>query len=399
MAAIPLSLFELVSSSLLGVRDGDVNGRKQLRSAACAGVALLAAGCAAPARKPQTPTFFPPPPAPPRIQFLVSFSGLKDIEEQSAFNRFVVGEKQDLKVDKPYGVAIYDGKIYVCDTNNSVAVFDLKAKTFGVLQGAVGPGRLTQPLNISIEPDGTKYVTDPGRGQVVVFDRNDEYVKAYGAPGAWRPVDAVALEDRLYVADVQNGLVKVFDKQSGTLLKAIGDKGDPSERLDRPTNLAFDRDGYLYVTDFGRFQVVKFDRDGHFKQTFGRPGDNLGHFARPKGIGLDHDGRLYAVDASFNNVQIFNKEGRLLMFFGESGNQPGGLVLPAKVAIDYDNLRYFQNYIQPNFQVEYLVLVTSQFGERRVSVLAYGKEQGQEYPSDAELLKQLDERRAKDLQH
>jgi DNA-binding beta-propeller fold protein YncE len=329
----------------------------------------------------------------------VSFSGLKDIEEQSSFNRFVVGEKQDLKVDKPYGVAVYDGKIYVCDTNNSVAVFDLQAKTFGVLKGAVGAGRLTQPLNISIEPDGTKYVTDPGRGQVVVFGRDDEYVKAYGAPGAWRPVDAVALEDRLYVADVQNGLVKVFDKQSGALLKTIGDKGDPSERLDRPTNLAFDRDGYLYVTDFGRFQVVKFDRDGHFKQTFGRPGDNPGHFARPKGIALDREGRLYAVDASFNNAQIFNKEGRLLMFFGDSGNQPGGLVLPAKVAIDYDNLRYFQEYAQPNFQVEYLIFVTSQFGDRRVNVLAYGKERGQEYPTDTELLKQLDERRNKELQH
>ena len=372
--------------------------REQLRGFAYAALMVLAAGCAAPLRKQEAPIFFPPPPAPPRIQYLVSFSGLKDIEEQSSFNRFVVGEKQDVKVDKPYGVAIYDGKIYVCDTNNSVAVFDLKAKSFDILKGAAGAGRLTQPLNISIDPDGTKYVTDPGRGQVVAFDRNDEYVKAYGAPGAWRPVDAVPLEGQIYVADVQNGLVKIFDKQSGAMLKAIGDKGDPSERLDRPTNLAFDRDGYLYVTDFGRFQVVKFDRDGHFKAAFGRPGDNLGHFARPKGIALDRDGRLYAVDASFNNVQIFNKEGRLLMFFGESGNQPGGFLLPAKVAIDYDNLRYFQQYVQPNFQMEYLVFVTSQFGDHRVNVLAYGKQHGQEYPSDADLLKALEERRNKDPQ-
>jgi DNA-binding beta-propeller fold protein YncE len=328
----------------------------------------------------------------------VSFSGLKDIEEQSAFNRFVVGEKQDVKVDKPYGVAIYDAKLYVCDTNNSVAVFDLKAKSFGVLKGDAGAGKLRQPLNISIEADGTKYVTDTGRGQVVVFDRNDEYVKALGAPGGWRPVDAVPLADRLYVADVQNGLVKVFDKQSGALLKTIGDKGAPSERLDRPTNLAFDREGYLYVTDFGRFQVVKFDRDGHFKATFGLPGDSVGHFARPKGIALDREGRLYAVDAAFNNVQIFNSDGRLLMFFGEGGNKPGGFLLPAKVAIDYDNLQYFQQYAQPNFRVEYLVFVTSQFGDRRVNVLAYGKEQGREYRSDAQLVRELDERRKKEQQ-
>jgi len=203
-----------------------------------------------------------------------AFSGLKDIEEQSAFNRFIVGEKQDVRVDKPYGVALYQGKMYVCDTNASVVVFDLERKSFGLLKGAVGHGKLTQPVNIRIEADGTKYVADPVRGQVVAFDRNDEYLKAYGAPGAWRPVDAVPLADRVYVADVANGLIKVFDKDSGALLKAFGDKGDPSERLDRPTNLAFDTEGNLYVTDVGRFQVVKYDRDGHFKTTIGS-GDNM----------------------------------------------------------------------------------------------------------------------------
>jgi DNA-binding beta-propeller fold protein YncE len=370
---------------------------KQLLGSVCAALVLAAAACSAPVRKPSAPVFFPPPPAPARIQFLTSLSGLKDVDEQSAFNRFVVGEKQDVKVDKPYGVAVYDGKIYVCDTNNTVAVFDLKRKTFGPMHGAVGPGTLRQPVNISIETDGTKYVADPVRGQIVVFDRNDEYLKAYGVPGAWRPVDAVPLEDRLYVADVGNGLVKVFDKQSGEMIKTIGDKGDPSERLDRPTNLAFDREGYLYVTDVGRFQVVKFDRDGHFKATFGKAGDNLGHFARPKGIALDREGRLYAVDASFNNVQIFNKEGRLLMFFGEGGDKPGGLLLPAQVAIDYDNLPYFRQYVAPNFQVEYLVFVTSQFGSRRVNVLAFGKEPGQNYPTDVEVLKELEERRKEEL--
>ena len=362
------------------------------------GVFCLVVGCGAPARKPQAPVFFPPPPAPPRIQFLTALSGLRDIEEQSAFNRFVVGEIPDVKLDKPYGVAIHDGKIYVCDTNATVLVFDLQNKTFRPLKGALGLGKLNQPVNISIERDGTKYVADPVRGQVVAFDKNEEYLRAYGEPGSWRPVDAVALEDRLYVADVDHGLVKVFDKQSGEMVKTIGDKGAPSERLDRPTNLAFDRDGYLYVADVGRFQVVKFDRDGHFKMTFGKPGDNLGHFARPKGVAVDHDGRLYAVDASFNNVQIFNNDGRLLMFFGDPGNKPGGLTLPAKVAIDYDNLAYFAKFAEPGFEIEYLILVTSQFGDRRLNILAYGREKGKDYPTDTQLLKEIEERRQKALQ-
>jgi len=370
-----------------------VNG---LRGAIWVILALSAAACASPIKKTGPPVFFPAPPALPRIQYLTSFSGLLDIEEQSAFDRLVVGEKEDLRLDKPYGVAIHDGKLYVCDTNATVVVFDLMLKRFEPLKGAIGPGRLLQPVNISIEADGTKYVADPVRGQVVVFDRNDEYVRAYGTPGNWRPVDAVVFEDRLYVADPGNRVIKVFDKQSGDMVKTIGDGEEPSERLDRPTNLAFDDDGDLYVSDVGRFQVVKFDRDGHFKTTFGKAGDNLGHFARPKGIAVDRQGHLYAVDASFNNVQVFNKDGRLLLFFGGGGEQRGDLLLPAKVTLDYDNLEYFQEYIQPGFEAEYLVLVTSQFGERFVNVLAYGQKTGESYPTDEELLELMDERRRKE---
>jgi hypothetical protein len=92
-------------------------------------------------------------------------------------------------------------------------------------------------------------------------------------------------------------------------------------------------------------------------------------------------------------VQIFNKEGRVLMFFGGSGDQPGNFILPAKVTLDFDNLAYFQQFAQPNFQIDYLVLVTSQFGPRLVNVLASGRERGKKYPTDAELLNQIEQRR------
>lgn len=361
-------------------------------------LALAGASCAAPLQQKLTPVFFPPAPAPARIQFLTALNGRKDVESQSSFNRFVAGELTDIRLDKPYGLGIHDGKIYVCDTNASVFVFDLKARTFLQLKGAVGPGRLIQPQNISIEPDGTKYVADPVRGQVVVFDHNDEYVRAYGEPANWRPVDVAPFENRLYVADTKNNVVQVLDKQTGEPIQRIGDSGDPLNRLDRPSNVSIDSEGYLFITDVGRFQVVRFDRDGHFLSTIGRLGDNLGHFARPKGTDSDREGHLYAVDAAFNLVQIFNRQGRLLMFFGASGNNPGGLVLPAKVVIDYDNLRYFRQYVHSSFQPEFLILVTSQIGDRRVSVFAYGKEKGRTYPSDDELLEQLRERQRKAIE-
>jgi hypothetical protein len=367
---------------------------------ASSAIILIMASCAAPPKKKEEAIFFPPAPELPRIQYLASFTGLKDIEEESSFEKFVRGNKPNLKLDKPYGVGIYDGKIYVCDTNATVIVFDFKTKKFGPLEGAKGQGKLMQPMNISIEEDGTKYVADPVRGQVVVFDKADQYVKAYGLPGNWKPVDAETFEDRLYVVDEMNAVIKVFDKKTGEIVKTIGDKGEDAQKLFMPTNVTFDKDGNLYVSDVGRFQVVKYDRDGHFLSTFGQLGDSLGSFARPRGIAVDRLGNLYAVDAGFNNVQIFSKDGRLLMFFGPRGGpkDPGTLVLPAQVIIDYANLKYFQKYIDPSFEAEHLIIVTNQFGTRLLNVYAMGKEKGKKYPTDEEIKKLLEEKRKQELE-
>jgi DNA-binding beta-propeller fold protein YncE len=362
-------------------------------------IIFIVAGCAsAPVKVEQGPVFYPEPPAPPRIQYLISYTSGQDLgAKKSAFEIFVTGEKERVQVlDKPYGVAIHDGKIYVCDTNATVMVFDLKQKTFEPLKGAQGLGKLVQPINISIDKDGNKYVTDPFRGQVVIYDKNDFYVKAFGVPGEWKPVDAAVYEDRLYVADIQSSEIKVFDKETGDITFRIGQAKDETfGRLVAPTNIAFDKEGYLYVADAGRFQVVKLDRDGHIKKTIGELGDRLGSFARPRGIAVDREGRLYAVDAAFDNVQIFNKEGRLLFFFGKAGKKPGDLFLPAKIAVDYDNISYFQQYADPRFEIEALLLVVSQFGDRMVNVYALGKEKGKKYPTEEELMKQLEEKKQK----
>lgn len=357
----------------------------------------LAAGCAAPRQVERPTLLYPPPPALPRLQWLASFTGAPDVEPgKSSFNRFVVGEEKLVRrLDKPYGVAIFDGRIYVCDTNQTVMVFDLRKGTFGRLAGAEGPGRLVQPLNVSVDADGVKYVTDPVRGQIVLFDRDDRYLKAYGTPGGWKPVDAVVFGEELFVADMKQASVWVLEKGTGRVVRRIGREGEPAGQLYMPTNLAFDRDGTLFVADTGKFGVLKFDRGGAFKGAIGQLGTAPGSFVRPKGIAVDRAGRLYAVDAAFNNVQLFNPDEMLLMWFGDfgrSGRDAGNLFLPAKVVVDYDNVALFQRYAAPDFEIEYLVLVTNQFGDHMVNVYGFGKRRGATYPTDAELRQQLEER-------
>jgi hypothetical protein len=366
-------------------------------------ILLLLAGCAtAPPPVKEPPVFYPGPPDPPRIQFLRSFSGSDDlVPPRSAFAKFVTGGKENIVIlDKPYGIAGYKGKIYVCDTNATVMVLDLEKKTFAPMEGVHGLGKLMQPINISIDKDGNKYVADPVRGQVVMFDKNDFYVKAFGPVESWKPVDATVYEGLLYVADEKNGEIKIFDIPSGSLRNAIGKKGEDASKakLGLPTNIAFDKEGYLYVADVGRFQIVKLDRDGNSRGVIGSLGKVPGSFARPKGIALDQQNRLFAVDAAFNNVQIFTTGGQLLLYFSQAGKGRGDLLLPAKVAVDYDNVKYFQQYAEPNFEIEYLLLVTNQFSPRRINVYGFGKEKGRTYLTDEEMMKEREEKQQKEKQ-
>lgn len=359
---------------------------------AALGVALLAtivgmAGCAAVSEKKvsRAAVFYPPLPNPPRIQYLATFSGPNDVvARRSEFLDFIVGkESTDTEViHKPYGVAIHDGQIFVVDTRGGgYAVFDLKNRRFRTVQGS-GGGKLLKPINITIAPDGTRYVTDTGRNQVIVFDRQDAYVRAYGTAEQFKPGDVAVQGDRVYIADLKHHAVQVLDRQSGQSLFRIGKSGSKDGEFIFPTNLAIGPDQHLYVADTGNFRIEKFTLDGRFVRSFGAVGAGFGQFARPKGVALDREGRIYAVDAAFQNVQVLSPEGKLLMFFGTAGDDPENINLPTQAVIDYDNVRYFERYAAPGFRIEYVILVASQFGTSKVNVYGFGRMEGMEYPAE-----------------
>ncbi|OKY74329.1 MAG: hypothetical protein BM485_13780 [Desulfobulbaceae bacterium DB1] len=360
------------------------------------GVVLLLAGCVTtpkPAER-EADVFFPDPPAPPRLQYLTSYTSSSDVvSESSAFDTFLTGEQQQgHQLVKPYGVAVSNGKIYVCDSQSTLVVFDVKNKKFHQMEGAKGLGKVVQPLNISLDEEGNRFVADTVRGEVLMYDKNDFFVKSFGVPGQWKPVDAVPYQGLLYVVDSKDREIKVFDIKSTEKITAFGRGNKPEENLGLPTGIAIGPDELLYISDSGRFQIVVYDRDGHQRSAIGRPGANLGHFARPRGVAVDRKGRVFVVDAAFENVQIFRADGQLLLFFGGSGTRPGNLFLPADVFIDYDNIDYFRHYADPNFEIESLVFVTSQFGDRLVNVYAFGKEKGRNYPSEEELVEKAEEK-------
>jgi len=318
------------------------------------------------------PTFFPPLPETPRIQFLQSFSAEEDVTGRiTAFDEFLLGESESPQIAKPYGVDIHMGQILVCDTiGKAVLVLDIAAEKIELI-GNRQPGVLQQPINIAVDEDGTRYVTDTRLDRVVVYDADNRYRTAFGSPGKWRPTDVAVAGDDLYVVDIENAQVVVIDKTSGEEIRRLGRQGIEDAEFNLPTNLALDDDGNIYVSDTGNFRIQKLDARGRHLRQFGALGDALGHFARPKGIAVDREGRLYAVDSAYANIQIFDPEGRLLLVFGGQGGGPGQMYLPAQVTLDYDNVHFFADRVAPGYEVEYLILVTNQYGPNKVNVYGF----------------------------
>ncbi|UCC31072.1 MAG: hypothetical protein JSU86_02110 [Phycisphaerales bacterium] len=336
----------------------------------------LVAGCTAP-RSTQAPVLlFPSPPDKPRIQFLTWFSGAEEVEApKSSFAQFVLGDEptNTLGIQKPYGLAASDGVVYVCDTKiPGLCRLDFKNRTFSVF-GVRGPGRLRKPINLLLDRAGYKFVADSEREQIVVFGPDDQYVTAFDVPQPSHPVDVALWETELYVLDNDDSCqIVVMDRQSGEVLRTLGGPGEEPGQFRKPNSLCFGPEGHLYVSDTFNWRIQKLTRDGEVVWATGTPGQRLGQFIRNRGLRIGPDGIVYVADAGTEIIQMYNAEGQILMHFGGPGTVPGALVLPATVAVDASSIPYFKQFIHEDFNAEYLLFVSSQFGEHLIGVYAFG---------------------------
>jgi len=338
---------------------------------------LLFFGCATTGKKAET-VFFPALPVQPRLQFLLSITTEEDIggKKASAFQEWISGKQVSAKrIKRPHDIGASRGKIYILDrTYKKILILDLEKKKLDFIkderEGAIG-----DPFGLWVTEDDVKYVADAQRQEILVFDRNNAFLKAYGGKEQFqRPVDVAVHRDSVYVADFLAGTILVLDKQTGKTVRTIGSPGKEEGQFNRPTHVTVDADGNVYVDDSFNFRIQKFDPNGKYLKKFGYAGDTLGGFARPKGIGVDREGHVYALDAAFENAQIFDdKTTDLLLFFGGYGPHGGSMYLPTALYVDYENVDYFARYVDKDFKVNYLVLVGNLLGDHKVNVYGFGE--------------------------
>jgi len=258
------------------------------------------------------------------------------------------------QLGEPYGMAM-DSKnnLYVADQKvGAVFIFNTETREADLIKNKQH-AHFVRIIGLAIDDGDRLFVSDPGLNHVLVFDANhtatDVITEGMAEPGSM----TIDRENRLlYVSDIKLDQILVYDADSLKLLRKMGTTGHNHELTTpgdfaKPSGLAVDADGNLYVCDTLNNRIEVFDADGKFISTYGKNGDGPGYFARPKGVAVDSDGHIWVADGMQDRVQVFNQQWQLLIVFGGHGLLPGQFQGLVGLASDTKNNRMFTSEIYP----------------------------------------------------
>jgi len=320
---------------------------------------------------------WPLPPDVPRIKFLQEIygeskppvpAGQKGKKKQSWMDRVAGLQTTDsgsLKKEyvhilgRPYGIGVDSkNRVYVADSFvSAVFVFDLEKKETKLLRNG-SEAKFGTIIGLTVDNADRIFVVDALMHRVAVLSPDWKIETYFGDDNLQHP-GGVAIDEEnrfLYVVDTAGQRVAVFDADSFKFLRYVGGPpkavaDDDAGTFSKPSNVAVDKEGNIYVSDTMNNRVQIFDADGKFVSMFGKAGDGEGDFARPKGIAIDADSHIWVADAFTNRVQIFDREGHLLAFFGTGGDLPGQFGVPSGVYVDKQNRVFVTEQLQGRLQV------------------------------------------------
>ena len=311
---------------------------------------------------------WPNPPAIPRIRYVNWYASDKqkrnlegNVQKKSKWMDRLAGTQTQeeaftlpFSLIQPNGLAVdTKGRIYTADQKvGAIFIFDPETKNVELIKHGVH-GNFTHIIGLAMDDNDRLFVSDPILKHVLVFDAQHKGEDVI-TNGMAHPAEmAIDTKNRLlYVSDVELDQVLVYDADSFKLLRKIGTTGHKHELTTpgdfaKPTGVAVDEDGNLYVCDTLNNRIEVFDADGVFIRAYGKNGDAPPNFARPKGIALDSDGHIWVADGVQDRVQVFNKDWQLLITFGGHGLLPGQFSGLVNIASDNKRNRIFTSEIFP----------------------------------------------------
>ena len=262
------------------------------------------------------------------------------------------------EAQRPYGLSFNSlGEMYVAESSTQhgqVAVFDSSDKRISAI-GSMGdgPGQFQYPFYIATDSNDNIYVTSKHKLQN--FNRNGEFVKSVGSgsggskPGEFHlPRGVKVHQNRVYVCDFHNSRILVFDLEL-LFITSIGTKGSGQRQFDRPSDLAFDSQGNIYVSELGNDRVQVLDPNGRYLRQFDDK-SGPGKLKSPEGIQIAHD-CVYVSDRDNNRIAVFQLSGAFLTSFGKEGRGRGEFRRPGGIMFDCNGFLYVCDWLNNRIQV------------------------------------------------
>src|SRR5664279_4321011 len=328
---------------------------------------------------------WPNPPAIARIKYLAFYSAqrLSQVDgpktaKQGWMDRLAgtVPEQDNTKVlfqlGQPYGIVTDSkGRLYVADGKvGAIFIFNTETRDVELIKNKID-AHFMRIIGLAMDDNDRLFVVDPGLKHVLVFNAQHKAEDVI-TDGLVEPsMAAIDTQNRLlYISDVTLDQVFVFDADTFKLKRKIGTTGHNHELTTpgdfaKPSGVAVDKEGNLYVADTLNDRIEVFDADGVYLRTWGKNGDGPGYFARPKGVTIDSDGHVWVADGMQDRVQVFTNEGQLLITMGGHGLLPGQYQGLVNVATDNLRNRVYTSEIYPGRVQEFRYVTDAEFDQLR----------------------------------
>jgi len=228
---------------------------------------------------------------------------------------------------------------------------DITGKRSGFMRFILGEDKgkpIIKPYGIAIHK-GRIYIADTILGGLEIIDLNKktfDYFRPRGLGLLKKPVNCFVDEEGfLYVADVERRQIVIFDPK----LKYVASIGDA--RKIKPTDV-FVYKNKIYFTDLKTHRVwvySKISRDSIF--TFPKAVQETDPFLYSPTNLYVFDDKVYVTDFGDFKVKIYNTDGKFLKSIGSYGRGIGQFVRPKGIAVDREGNLYVVDAAFENVQI------------------------------------------------
>ena len=135
----------------------------------------------------------------------------------------------------------------------------------------------------------------------------------------------------VHICNLNTGEVRPVIDSAGYMESAT------EEKCWGPAGIMLDEEGNIVLAEFSNHRVVKYNSDGKFLLTSGKPqdhGDEKGKFSKPLGICLTPRREIIVCDIDNHRLQILNLKLECLHVFGQEGRGNCEFIHPRDVAVD-----------------------------------------------------------------